>query len=153
MSSSSETDSFCILLIDDDPAVAEILSRACEQVFPEATLIAVTNFEQAVAYFDKLNGPGPRLVLLDLDLKGGQNGLEFLQLMRRHPQGRFLPIVVLSVSQNTQIMEESYRQGATAYTVKPFSYSDWRVYGDQLRTYWYHMVSVPVINFGQSQPV
>lgn len=142
------TEAFSILLVNDDPSIADLLTQASQQVFPEARFTAVGGFPEAVAYFETLSGPRPSLVLLDLNLNSQQNGLDFLRLMRQHPQGRYLPIIILSASRDVQKMEESYRQGATAFTVKPFSYSEWKEYTRQLRDYWFGMASLPIIWFG-----
>ncbi|MFD1142035.1 response regulator [Larkinella insperata] len=139
---------YSILLVDDDPLIADVLIRASQQVFPEAEFTYLSSFDQAVAHFDSLNGPGPRLILLDLDLQSEHGGMDFLKLMRNHPQGRYLPIVILSASRDPKKMEEAYRQGATAFTVKPFSYQDWKSYASQLQNYWFGMASLPVIWFG-----
>lgn len=138
---------FTVLLIDDDVNMADLLSRAAEIVFPEAVFIHATSYSQAVAYLDDLTGPGPQLVLLDIDLQFGPSGLEFLSLLRQHTVGCLLPIVMLSASREETDKREAYQRGATVYTHKPFTYQGWKTYVAKLRSYWYETVTVPKIWF------
>lgn len=138
---------FPILLVDDDTAISDILTRAAERAFPEANFIHVSSFNQAAAYLEGLEGKGPRLVLLDIDLQTGLSGFDFLSLLRQHPQGKLVPVIVLSSSQEESKAKEAYQRGANAYTPKPFSYPDWKSYVQQLRSYWFGTVTIPTFWF------
>ncbi|GAB3507718.1 response regulator [Spirosoma knui] len=140
---------FPILLIDDDPNVADILIRAGEQAFPEAIFMHVSSFAEAATYLDDLTGRGPRLILLDIDLQTGPNGFEFLSLIRGHAQGSLLPVIILSSSQEERDTWEAYQRGATAYTQKPFDYKEWKTYIKQIRSYWYETVTLPQLWFNK----
>jgi CheY-like chemotaxis protein len=94
-----------------------------------------------------LQGRGPRLVLLDINLQTELNGFDFLTLMRGHPQGRLVPVIMISASQGQDKIEEAYRRGANAVTVKPFTYQEWKSYTSQLRTYWFETVTTPKLWF------
>ena len=133
---------FPILLVDDDPAIADILNRAAQNSFIEASFIHVTTFEEAKQYIEDLKGRGPKIVLLDIDLKGKADGLDFLALLRAHPKGRTLPTVILSASKAPRLVERAYAFGASSFTSKPFSFLEWRVYLSNLRTYWYETVTL-----------
>jgi CheY-like chemotaxis protein len=133
---------FPILLVDDDAQIADVLVRAAQSSFPEASFIYVASFEEAKAYIDDLEGRGPKIVLLDIDLKGAVDGLDFLAMLRAHPKGRLLPVVMLSGSKTPRQVERSYAFGASAFTVKPYSYSDWKMYLQNLRTYWFETVTL-----------
>jgi CheY-like chemotaxis protein len=134
---------FSILLVDDDPAIADILNRTSESIFPQAQFIHVSSFVQAAAYLDGLEGRGPRLILLDINLQTGLSGLEFLTLIRQHPLGHLLPVVILSTTRRQEEIKEAYIRGANAFTVKPFSYGDWKAYVTQLRIYWFETATIP----------
>ena len=139
--------SFPLLLVDDDPSIADILRRAMSTTFPEAELRVVRSFVEAVAYLEGLYGPGPRLVLLDFDLRSELTGLDFLTLLRGHPQGRLIPVVVLSAHQEQSTAGQAYVRGASAFTAKPFGYQEWKRYVEQLRAYWYSTVTTPQLWF------
>src|SRR5438132_1633867 len=119
-----------ILLVDDDQTIADLLNRAATSVFPEARFVPILSFSQAVEYFLNIKGKGPRLILLDYDLQSSMTGLDFLQLVRNHPQGRLVPVVMLSTNQSERLIKESFRLGANAFTSKPFSFGEWKDYVD-----------------------
>ena len=138
---------FTILLVDDDPDVAAILARASSQSFPQARFIHVRDFDEAATYLDDLKGRGPNLVLLDIHLSSEPSGFEFLTLMRKHPIGCLVPIIVLTASATKALELESYNRGANAFTIKPFSYADWKKYVTDLRLFWVETASIPTLYF------
>ncbi|WP_080236934.1 response regulator [Spirosoma rigui] len=135
--------SFPILLVDDDADVADLLNRIAVTDFPEAVFLHVDSFAQAASYLDNLEGRGPRLVLLDVNLRTGLTGLDFLTLIREHPQGRLVPVVMLSSSQLDTDIHEALNRGASLFTQKPFTYVEWRQYVQNMRLYWYETVTTP----------
>ncbi|WP_020601254.1 response regulator [Spirosoma panaciterrae] len=134
-----------ILLVDDDSQLAEILNRAAIQVFPMAHFIQISSIAEAVANLEALKEHGPRLVLLDIDLKDKQTGFDFLTRLRAHPQGKMVPVVMLSVNSDEQAAEEAYALGANAFTLKPDTYADWKKYVKLLKLYWFETVTIPKI--------
>ena len=135
--------SFPILLVDDDPDIADLLNRVATTDFPEAVFLHVESFAQAVSYLDNLEGRGPRLVLLDINLKTGLTGLDFLTLLRMHPQGRLVPVVMLSSSQLDSDIYDALGQGANLFTQKPYTYAEWKQYVYNLRRHWFETVTTP----------
>ncbi len=138
---------FQILIVDDDLHLMEILNRASLHSFPEASFIQAYSSTEAIAYIKNLNGYGPKLVLLDINLQDGANGFAFLTVLRSHPEALFLPVVMLTVSQLPHDIEVAYTSGASSFTVKPFSYNDWKTYLSHLRLYWFETVTLPAIRF------
>ncbi|AUD01572.1 response regulator [Spirosoma pollinicola] len=133
---------FPILLVDDDPLIADVLQRASVSSFPEASFIHVSSFDEAKNYIEHLEGKGPKIVLLDIDLQDKVDGLDFLALLRAHPKGRVLPVVMLSANKTPTLVERAYTYGASSFTTKPFSYADWKQYLANLKTYWYETVTL-----------
>ncbi|MFD2934312.1 response regulator [Spirosoma flavum] len=138
---------FLVLVVDDDILLTDILNRASRSSFPEATFIQVHSSTEAKKYIEDLDGYGPKLVLLDINLQDKVSGLDFLAFLRAYSQTRFLPVVMLTASQLPQDIETAYTFGASSFTVKPFSYEDWRVYLSNLRLYWFETVTLPAIRF------
>lgn len=136
-----------ILLVDDDATIADLLTRAAKHEFPEATFIHTSTFQQAAKYLDDLSGRGARLILLDINLQTGLSGFDFLSLVRQHPQGHLLPIIMLSASRDQMDRVEAYRRGATVYSQKPFTFQGWKRYVADLRTYWFETATLPSIWF------
>ncbi|UFH57749.1 response regulator [Spirosoma sp. KNUC1025] len=136
-----------ILLVDDEKAIADILNRAAAAVFPAAEFIHIDSFNEAVEYFLGLKGKGPRLILLDYNLHSSMTGLDFLHLVRHHPHGRLVPVVILSSNPSERLVKEALLFGASAVTAKPFSFADWKAYVGQLRSYWFDIATIPSLHF------
>ncbi len=64
----------------------------------------------------------PQLVLLDINLPK-INGLEVLRQIRANPQTHFLPVAMLTSSQDEDDLFESYRSGAVAFLRKPIDFA------------------------------
>ncbi|GAB3939790.1 hypothetical protein GCM10028805_00730 [Spirosoma harenae] len=144
---------FPILLVEDDLATIDVLQRAATICFPEADIIAITTFEEAVVYLYNLEGKGPRLILLDVFLPGQRTGLDFLQLLKAHPLGKLLPAIVLSKSENLKHVREAYRLGAASYFTKPFSFQGWKRLLSDLRLFWCETATLPQTYFEKQQDI
>ena len=141
---------FRILIVDDEPNIEEIFNRAAVHSFPEADLVCVNGYTEAVEYLDGLQGAGPKLVLLDMDLQSTLSGFDFLSRLRQYPQGRTIPVVMLASHSTEEEREKAYLLGANAFTSKPFTFADWKSYVTQLRTYWFETVEIPNHYFDKS---
>ncbi|GAB3946151.1 response regulator [Spirosoma harenae] len=142
---------FPILLVEDDLATIDVLKRTAKTCFPEAEILAITTFEEAVVYLYNLEGRGPRLIILDVFLPGDRTGLDFLHLLKAHPLGKLLPAIVLSQRNDAKHAKEAYQSGAAAYYVKPFSYAEWKQFMIDLRLYWFQTATLPQTYFENQQ--
>jgi CheY-like chemotaxis protein len=134
---------FTILLVEDDIAIVDLIQRVAKTHFPEANFIPITTFEEAVIYLYNVEGFGPKLALLDINLAGYKSGLDFLNLMREHPLGKLVPVVVLSASNSKKDIKVAYDSGASSFVNKPFTLNDWRSFLTMLRFYWFETVKLP----------
>lgn len=132
---------FPILVIDDEIQVVDILRRCAETVFPEAVFTAITGYGEAVAHLDQLTGLAPKLIMLDIDLHAGLDGLDLLSSLRQHPKGRLLPVIVLS--SHVHKCRQAYNLGASSFFGKPYRYHEWKEMVGLIRQYWYTCVSIP----------
>jgi len=106
-----------VLIIEDDPDIAEVLSYALEK---EAfkTRVALTGEEGLQASLDRSNPPA--LILLDLSLPG-MKGTEICRRLRHEPATLKTPIVIISATPVETIFNVTMRLGANDFFVKPFS--------------------------------
>ena len=138
---------FLILLVDDDSSLIQVLSLAAKISFPEASFIQGHSHTEAVTYIHALDHYGPKLILLDMNLGSNQSGLDFAAFLRVHPEGRFVPIVILTTDQLPTTIGSTYLAGASSFTVKPASFGDWQIYLATLRLYWFNTVTIPPVRF------
>ncbi|GAA1473541.1 MtrAB system response regulator MtrA [Corynebacterium felinum] len=100
-----------ILVVDDDPAISEMLSLVLDAEGFEA--VVVNDGAQATDVFFKEN---PDLVLLDLMLPG-MNGIDICRAIR---QESTVPIVMLTAKTDTVDVVLGLESGADDYVPKPF---------------------------------
>ncbi|TSE10366.1 MULTISPECIES: response regulator [Aquimarina] len=112
-----------ILLIDDDEIERLKFARVLQKNNYPHNIIEAINGEEALdvlAQKEKL----PDLIFLDLNMPK-MNGLEFLKELKADATLQYLPVVILSTSNNHQDLKEAYRIGASGYIVKPLKYEDY----------------------------
>lgn len=111
-----------ILLVEDEPAHAEIVRRNLS-VFPVThKLIHVEDGQMALDYlFGPSPGPLPDLILLDLRLPK-VDGLEVLKQIHENDGTKKIPIVVLTTSAADSDLAEAFRLGAASYQLKPVNF-------------------------------
>lgn len=130
-----------ILLIEDNPAHAEIIQRGLESGRISCRVIHVADGEQALdylhqrgAYATSETSPRPSLILLDLRLPK-VDGLEVLKEIRASRLDG-MPVVVLTSSAAEADMAKAYDYHASSYLVKPLDFSKFRNLLDDLSYYW-----------------
>jgi two-component system response regulator len=115
-----------ILLVEDDPAHAEIVLRNLTAMHGRLKCIAhLSDGQQALDYLqregehtDPDSSPRPDLILLDLRLPR-VDGFEVLRRMKASDEVSHIPVVVLSTSEAEGDISAAYQVGASSYLVKP----------------------------------
>ncbi|MFC4454010.1 response regulator [Deinococcus sonorensis] len=106
-----------ILLVEDEPADAELITHALSLTQPPPRCVVVGSGAEALAHLAASPMP-PQLVLLDINLPD-MHGLELLQQIKRDRTLAALPVVILSSSDALPDIYQSYRDFASSYLVKP----------------------------------
>jgi CheY-like chemotaxis protein len=102
-----------ILICDDEPNLRELMrvSLRSDYAFAEAAGAA-----EAIELLDTVR---PNLVLLDVMMPGG-SGLSVLEHLRRSPELRDTPVVVISAFTAERDHLAAHDAGATSFLKKPF---------------------------------
>jgi len=131
-----------ILLVEDDPAHAEIVRRNFETSRIANRLIHVSDGQDALDYLyrrhrhsDPAVSPRPNLILLDLRLPR-VDGLEVLKTVKSDPELRGIPVVVLTTSAAESDMVRAYDCHANSYLVKPVDFPQFLALMETLGYYW-----------------
>jgi len=120
-----------ILIVDDSDEDAALTLESLRRAAPGATMLRLTDGEQALHFICASDGfaarpPGlPKLVLLDLHMPG-IDGIAVLQSLRARPGMQEMPVVLWTSSSNPFFIEQALQAGASAYVVKPQSLDDYR---------------------------
>ncbi len=104
-----------ILVVDDNQMNRELLSRRLERGGYSATTAA--SGDEALQV---LNRRGFDLILLD-HMMPGLSGLETLQQIKANPQIRSIPVIMLSATDDADVMVRCILSGADDYVAKPFN--------------------------------
>ncbi len=141
MNSANETKR-AILLVEDDANDIELTRRAFERNrLANSFMVARDGAEALEMLFGtSVQGPHPdlkelQLILLDLKLpKVG--GLEVLRQIRADERTKFIPVVVLTSSDEERDLIESYGLGANSYIRKPVDFEQFIEAVRELGLYW-----------------
>jgi two-component system, response regulator len=131
-----------ILLVEDNPADAELSLRALKSHNFANNVIVVSDGEEALdfifargAFSSRTVENGPKVVILDLKLPK-VDGLEVLRAMKSDPRTKVIPVVVLTSSKEESDIVESYRLGVNSYIVKPVDFDKFVESVRTLGFYW-----------------
>lgn len=146
MQSAYRTQSFDILLVEDDPADAGLTKAALAQGRFLCTVHHVTDGCEAMDFLRKQGrhsgAPNPDLVLLDLNMPR-MNGREVLKAMREDTDLQKVPVVVLTTSDVESDVEASYNLGANSFITKPVDIDQFIAAINHLGDYWFTVVRLP----------
>ncbi|MGB0129788.1 MAG: response regulator [Rhodocyclaceae bacterium] len=131
-----------ILLVEDDPAHAEIVRRNLEQNHIANRLEHVEDGQAALDYLfrqgryaDPASSPRPHIVLLDLRLPKVE-GLDVLRRVKADEILGDIPVVVLTTSAAEADIVAAYHFRANSYLVKPVDFSKFAGLMDTFGYYW-----------------
>lgn len=131
-----------VLLVEDEPAHAEIVRRNFADFHPASRLMHVADGQAALDYLyrradyhDPARSPRPALILLDLRLPR-VDGLEVLKTIKTDPGLRRIPVVILTTSAAETDRVRAYDSHANSYLVKPVDFPRFVALLEILGRYW-----------------
>lgn len=113
-----------VLLIEDNPRDVDLARIALARSGLPCGLIAVPDGDAALDHLGRRGDgdPAPVMVFLDLNL-GASRGSGLIAAIRALPGMAWLPIVILTTSNDPLDVAECYRRGANAYMVKSIDFA------------------------------
>jgi two-component system, response regulator len=140
-----------LLLVEDNPDDEELTLLAFEQSRITNEVVVAHDGVEALDY---LFGTGmyagrdlnvmPALIILDLQLPR-INGLEVLQRLRADTRTKWLPVVIMTTSNEQQDLINSYSLGCNSYIRKPVDFQQFMTAVQQLGMYWLILNQLPPI--------
>jgi two-component system, chemotaxis family, response regulator Rcp1 len=135
-----------ILLVEDNAGDVRLTREALREADVSVELTAVPDGEQALAF---LRGEGahagvarPDLILLDLNLPK-KNGLEVLEEIKRDPELRRTPVIMLTTSSSARDVAACYDRGVNCYVVKPLDLDDFTRLVHAINSFWFEDAQLP----------
>jgi putative two-component system response regulator len=115
-----------ILIVDDEPSIVRLLTRALENV-GYTSVKGFTSPSEALAHFDSV---APDLIVLDINMPG-MTGYDFLSdLSHQLNEDTFLPVLMVSGMPEPETRLQALQAGANHFLTKPI---DLRVFIAQVR--------------------
>lgn len=88
------------------------------------------------------SAPRPGLILLDLNMPR-RDGREALEVIKKDPSLKRIPVVVMTTSEADQDVARSYDLGANSYITKPVTFESLARVIKALDKYWFEIVVLP----------
>jgi len=117
-----------VVLVEDCPNDLALMKLATAEAQFAYETVVLEDGQQALdwllrkgAHADRDDQVYPALVLLDLKLPL-LGGLDVLKALRGDPNGRAIPVVVLTTSEMPSDISQAYAFGANAYVQKPMGF-------------------------------
>ncbi len=135
-----------ILLVEDNPDHVELILDSFENHDLKNKVHVVNDGENALDFIfqrrEYENAPRPGLILLDIKLPQ-INGIEVLQRIKADENLKPIPVIMLTTSDNDIDVEQSYKNGANNYIVKPVNYKNFMNAITEMKLYWLVRSRIP----------
>ena len=142
-------DPVIILLVEDNPADAELTLEAMKDSKISNEVFHVPDGVEALAFLRKQGKyakmPRPHLILLDLNMPR-KDGLQVLEEIKQDSDLKRIPVVVLTVSEAEQDILKSYDRHANSYISKPLNLDDFARVVKGIEDFWFTIVKLPPDN-------
>ncbi len=133
---------FTILLVEDNPAHAELVMRSFEDHQVANNIIHLSDGETALEYLfqrglysSERESPRPHVILLDLRLPR-VDGLDVLKEIKSSDELRSIPVVILTTSEAERDATRAYEHHANSFVVKPLDFASFTNLIKELGFYW-----------------
>jgi len=138
-----------ILLVEDNEDHAELTLMALRNNNLINEVYVVKDGEEALdflyhrgKYTDVEKFPRPGLILLDIGLPK-VSGLEVLEIIKKDPKLKTIPIIMLTTSEREEEIMRSCLSGANSYVTKPVGFEDFAKKVKEIKLYWIITNSLP----------
>jgi CheY-like chemotaxis protein len=130
-----------ILLVEDSPKDLELTLAALAKSQLANEVVVARDGAEALDYLYRRGthagraGGNPAVVLLDLKLPK-VDGLEVLEQLKKDPDTRNTPVVMLTSSREERDVVRSYELGVNAFVVKPVGFQEFFEAIQDLGVFW-----------------
>ena len=139
---------FSILIAEDDEDDYLLIVEALENVGVHHKLERVRDGNELIAFLQKnyltseKKAVKPGLIFLDLEMPV-LDGREALKVIKGDSRYNKIPVIVLSASQTTDDVDETYDLGANSFVHKPPRFQDFVASLKVASSYWLDTVKLP----------
>lgn len=142
-----------ILLVEDNPDDEALALRALAKAKIRSNVVVARDGVEALdyiygtgAYQGRDTRQQPQVVFLDVKLPK-LNGLEVLKSLRQDHRTQWLPVVLLTSSDEQSDIQSAYRFGANSFINKPVDFNEFLRRVTLLSEYWLGVNVLPQVSF------
>jgi DNA-binding response OmpR family regulator len=111
-----------ILLSEDDDDDYLFFKDSLKELEEKVDLTRASDGQQLMAILEE-SDPKPEVIFLDINMPR-KNGFQCLLDIRTSQQYDSIPVIVMSTTQDTDIINMIYKQGANLYICKPADFKE-----------------------------
>ncbi len=136
-----------ILLVDDSEVDVRLMELALLEAKVQHNLHIVNNGPDAIAFLHQhepyTDAARPDLILLDVNMPQ-MSGHEVLDEIKADDELKSIPVVVLTTSNDPQLVRTSYRKYANSHISKPLDFDELVTkVAEGINQYWFNVVDLP----------
>ncbi len=137
-----------ILYVEDNPLDVELTMEAFKEKKIANQVVVANDGVEALEYlrlegrFKDRKAGNPGFILLDLKMPR-MDGLEFLEIIKKEPQFKRIPVIMLTSSREEKDLIRGYDLGVNAYVVKPVDFFALTEVVKQIEAFWAITNEVP----------
>jgi len=137
------------LLVEDNIADQKLTERAFKKSKKTIDLKIVDSGNEAINYLHQLPpydnkqlSPIPDIILMDINMPG-LDGKQTLRRIRNSQAIKYIPIIMLTTSNEERDILDSYKLGANAYITKPHNIDEFQNLIGKLEDFWLNYNQFP----------
>jgi CheY-like chemotaxis protein len=140
-----------LLLVEDNPNDIELILGSLKSYNLANSIDVVNDGVEALEYlryegkFKNRKPCNPAVILLDIKMPR-MDGIEVLHEIRKDPDIKLIPVVMLTSSKEDQDLIKSYTLGVNAYVVKPVDFKQFTEAIKTLGFFWAFLNERPPVN-------
>jgi two-component system, chemotaxis family, response regulator Rcp1 len=135
-----------ILLVEDNPGDVRLTREAMRDGRVLNRMSVVADGIEAMDFLHRrgqyVDAPRPDLILLDLNLPR-KDGREVLSEIKRDPELKCIPVVILTTSEAEQDILKTYELHANCYITKPVDLEQFLRVARVVEDFWFTTVTLP----------
>ena len=138
-----------ILMAEDDKDDQLLVRDSFDECHLVNELLFVEDGQQLIDYLkrrppynDEKKAPFPDIILLDLNMPR-KDGREALEEIKRDPELKHIPVIVLTTSKAEEDILRSYKLGVAGFISKPVTFNGLVQVVRTLTDYWFQIVKLP----------
>lgn len=137
-----------VLLVEDNEGDVRLIKEAFNESKIEKTFSVAKDGEDALNFLYKrgiYNNETlrPDIILLDINLPR-KNGFEVLESIKKDPELKRIPVIMLSSSSSEDHISKSYDLNANCYVTKPVDFDEYTQFVRIIEDFWFQMAKLPV---------